>query len=87
MRRPAKGNAAFVHDLLLFLEDQDSPFAPRFLGRDEQGRGILSYLEGENWPESGSGLSDDLLVQAARTIRQYHDVTAGSNALLRAMRL
>jgi len=78
VHRPAKGNAAFVHDLLLFLEDQDFPFAPRFLGRDEQGRDILSYLEGENWPESGSGLSDDLLVQAARTIRQYHDVTAGS---------
>ena len=46
VRRPAKGNAAFVHDLLLFLEDQDFPFAPRFFGRDEQGRDILSYLEG-----------------------------------------
>ena len=46
VRRPAKGNAAFVHDLLLFLENQDFPFAPRFLGRDEQGRDILSYLEG-----------------------------------------
>jgi len=39
VRRPAKGNAAFVHDLLLFLEDQGFPFAPRFFGRDEQGRG------------------------------------------------
>ena len=78
VRRPAKDNAAFVHDLLFFLEDQSFPFAPRFLGRDEQGRDILSYLEGENWLESGSGLSDDLLVQVARTIRQYHDLTAGS---------
>ncbi len=32
VRRPAKGNAAFVHDLLLFLEDQGFPFAPRFFG-------------------------------------------------------
>jgi hypothetical protein len=78
VRRPAKGNAAFVHDLLLCLEDQDFPFAPRFLGRDEQGRDILSYLEGETWPDSGSGFSDDLLEQAARAIRRYHDVTAGS---------
>ena len=47
VRRLPKGNAAFVHDLLLFLEDRGSPFAPRFLGRDEQDREILSYLEGK----------------------------------------
>jgi|SRR5450755_665235 Phosphotransferase enzyme family len=78
VRRPAKGNAAFVHDLLLFLEDQGFPFAPRFLGLDEQGRDTLSYLEGETWPDSGSGLSDELLEQAARAIRRYHDATVGS---------
>ena len=78
VRRSPKGNAVLVHDLLLFLEDQNFPFAPRFLGMDEQGRDILSYLEGETWSDSGSGLSDDLLVQAARAIRLYHDATAGS---------
>src|SRR5579862_6524354 len=78
VRRPAKGDAAFVHDLLLFLEDQGFPFAPRFLGKDEQDRDILGYLEGAIWSDSGSKLSDDLLEQAARAIRRYHDVTAGS---------
>ncbi len=79
VRRLPKGNVAFVHDLLVFLEDQGFPFVPRFLGMDEQGRDILSYLEGEIWLDSGSGLSDDLLEQAARAIRRYHDVTAGSS--------
>ncbi|HEY0754521.1 MAG TPA: phosphotransferase [Ktedonobacteraceae bacterium] len=78
VRRPAKGNAAFVHSLLLFLEGQGFPFAPRFLGTDEQGRDILSCLEGQTAPGSGSGLSDNLLMQAARIIRAYHDITAGS---------
>jgi hypothetical protein len=78
VRRPSKGNAACVHDLLLYLEDQGFPFAPRFFGRDEQGRDILSYLEGETWPESGSRLPNDLLEQAARAIRRYHDATASS---------
>ncbi len=78
VRRPAKGHAAFVHELLLFLEDQGFPFAPRFLGLDEQGRDILSYLEGKTWPDSGSELSDDLLEQAAKAIRRYHDATVGS---------
>jgi len=59
--------------------DQRFPFAPRFLGMDEQGREILSYLEGEIWPDSGSGLSDDQLEQAARAIRRYHDATVGSS--------
>jgi Ser/Thr protein kinase RdoA (MazF antagonist) len=74
----SKRNAAFVHDLLLFLEDQGFPFAPRFFGRDERGRDILSYLDGAIWPDSGSKLPDALLEQAARAIRRYHDVTAGS---------
>jgi hypothetical protein len=78
VRRPPKGHAAFVHELLLVLQDQDFPFAPRFLGMDEQGRDILSYLEGQTWSDSGAELSDDLLVQAAQAIRQYHDLTAGS---------
>ena len=78
MRRPPKGDAAFVHDLLLFLEDQGFPFAPRFFGRDERGRDILSYPDGAIWPDSGSKLPDALLEQAARAIRRYHDVTAGS---------
>ncbi len=79
VRRLPKSNVAFVHNLLVFLEGLDFPFVPRFLGMDEQGREILSYLEGEIWPDSGSGLSDEQLVQAAKAIRRYHDATAGSS--------
>ncbi len=78
VHRPSKSNAAFVHELLLYLEEQGFGFAPRFLGIDEQGREILSYLDGQTFAGSGSALPDDLLVQAARVIRHLHDVTAGS---------
>ena len=78
VRRPPKSNADFVHDLLPWLEGQGFRFAPRFLGIDEQGRDILSYLEGHTWSGGGSGLPDDLLIQAVRAIRHLHDVTAGS---------
>lgn len=78
VRRPPKSNATFIHDLFLFLERQGFPFAPRFLGRDEQGRDILNYLEGQAWLDSGSRLPDDLLAQVARAIRRCHDLTAGS---------
>src|SRR2546421_9038181 len=39
---------------------------------------ILSYPDGAIWPDSGSKLPDALVEQAARAIRRYHDVTAGS---------
>src|SRR5947209_14541915 len=72
VRRPPKGNAAFVRELLLFLEEQGHSFAPRFLGIDEQDREILSYMEGDTFSDSGSRLPDDLLVEAARVIRGLH---------------
>jgi hypothetical protein len=78
VRRLPKGNVAFVHNLLLFLEDKGFPFAPRFLGGDEQGQDRLSYLKGHTWSGSGSTLPDVLLIQAAQVIRRYHDLTAGS---------
>jgi hypothetical protein len=36
-----------VHQLLLHLEKKGFAGSPRFLGLDEQGREILTFLEGE----------------------------------------
>ncbi len=78
VRRPQKSNAAFVHRLLLFLEEQGFREAPRFLGIDEQGREILSYFEGHTLPGSGFKIADEVLGNVARLIRRFHDLTAGS---------
>lgn len=65
-----------VHRLLRHLEARGFEGAPRFLGVDEQGREILSYIEGEVgfmpyvWSEAS-------LVEAARLLRRYHDTTIG----------
>jgi hypothetical protein len=79
VHRPQKSNASFVHELLLFLEQQGFHEAPRFLGIDEQGREVLSYIEGDTLPGSGYKLSDGLLVKTAGLIRRLHDLTAGSS--------
>jgi Ser/Thr protein kinase RdoA (MazF antagonist) len=67
-----------VHALLEHLAERGFPAAPRVLGIDEQGREVLSYLEGavatRPWPEvlrTGDGL-----VQVGRTLRAYHDAVA-----------
>jgi hypothetical protein len=45
-RRTMPGNAAFVHRLLDFFAERGWVGAPRFLGADELGREVLSYLDG-----------------------------------------
>ena len=46
MRRPAKGHAAFVHDLLLFLEDQGFPLAHSVSPRNSLGTGHPTRQQG-----------------------------------------
>jgi hypothetical protein len=71
--------SAGVHALLLYLEQQAFHDAPKFLGMDEQGREILTFIEGEvgNYPLAHYMWSDEVLAEAARLIRRYHDATVG----------
>ena len=83
VRRPPSPNAAFVHDLLRFLERRGWEGAPRFLGIDEQGREVLSYLAGHvPWApgtDQAAGVAaDDSLAEVARLVRQLHDLTAAT---------
>jgi aminoglycoside phosphotransferase (APT) family kinase protein len=79
VRRPRGPNAPFVEDLLLHLERVGFGGAPRFLGVDERGRQILTYVEGEVVSETWTAvLPDARLVSAARLLRAFHDATAGS---------
>ena len=68
-----------VHALLLYLDKRGFRDAPKFLGMDEQGREILTFIAGEvgNYPLAHYMWSDEVLVEVARLIRRYHDATVG----------
>ena len=56
--------------------------APRFLGIDEQGREVLTFVAGHvAWePVQPSGVtSEESLARVAVMVRQFHDVTAGTD--------
>jgi hypothetical protein len=77
-RRPG---GRFVHELLGFFERSGWGGAPRFLGLDEQGREILSFVEGYvPWQEPGMpGVTAEAsLVRVAELAREFHDLTAGT---------
>lgn len=77
VRRPTGSHSAFVHALLVDLEQTGFGGAPRFLGIDDRGREILSYLEGVVPDDLDEGLADEQLAAAAELLRRYHDATAG----------
>ncbi|MCE7004051.1 phosphotransferase [Kibdelosporangium philippinense] len=69
----------FVHDVLRHLDAW--PGAPKLLGVDEDGREILTYVDGYVAWESPTDRvsSPESLRQVARLVRQFHDLTAGTS--------
>lgn len=66
----------FVHGLLRHLDAW--PGSPRLLGIDEQGREVLSYLEGHvAWEatQPAAVYDDASLVRVAELLREFHDLT------------
>jgi hypothetical protein len=81
VRRPVPPAAEFVRDLLRYLEGCGWSGAPRYLGVDEGGREILTFVEGHvPWEASQPAdvRSDGSLVRVAQLLRQFHDLTVGS---------
>ncbi|SPL96929.1 aminoglycoside phosphotransferase [[Actinomadura] parvosata subsp. kistnae] len=81
VRRVPGPRAAYVHELLRLFERRGWAGAPRFLGLDERGREILSYVDGHvAWEErQPDGVtSDESLARVAGLVREFHDLTEGS---------
>ncbi|MEU5339445.1 phosphotransferase [Streptomyces sp. NPDC020766] len=81
VRRPASARTGFVADLLRFLEVRGWPGAPRYLGFDEDGREILTYLDGHvAWEreQPSAVCSEASLLLVTRLVREFHDLTAGT---------
>jgi len=78
IRRPVAPWTPAVHALLRHLESVGFPYSPRVLGFDEQGREVLTYIEGE----SGSAgwakvVPDSGLWAVGRLLREYHEAVKG----------
>jgi hypothetical protein len=76
VRRPLAPWSTNVHAFLRLLEAVGFDGAPRFLGIDERGREILSYVEGE--PALAPVPADDeVVVELGRLLRRLHEAAAG----------
>jgi hypothetical protein len=75
VRRPQQPSSPLVHALLKHLETVGFAGAPRFLGIDDQGREILTYVEGEvaGRPRPPWIADEDRMISVATLVRAYDD--------------
>jgi hypothetical protein len=78
VRRPLRPTSPATHALLAHLSHVGFPGAPRFLGIDEQGREVLSYVPGEavTAPYPPWALTDAALASVADLLRSFHQAVA-----------
>jgi hypothetical protein len=75
VRRPRRPNSPATWALFDHLERIGFDGAPRFLGIDDRGREMLSFIPGEAAiePHQDWALTDQALVSVAELLRRYHD--------------
>ena len=77
VRRRTGPHSSAVQRWLLHLEKVGFSNAPRYMGRDTEGREILSYIPGSGTMPDNPGGNDHALIRAAHMLRQMHDASAG----------
>jgi hypothetical protein len=76
VRRARDPGSASAARLLGYLESAGYPYAPRYLGIDDRGRDILTYIPGRT-TDHPSQRADGAYARGAAMLRELHDLTAG----------
>jgi len=76
VRRARDGHGQFAAEVLLYLAAAGYPHAPRFLGLDERGRDILSYIPGRT-TDHPSERAAGAYRRGGAMLCLPHDLTAG----------
>lgn len=78
VRRPPRPTGPSTHALLAHLHEVGFAGAPQYLGEDDRGREVLTYIPGTAiippYPEWS--LTDDALESVARLLRTFHDAVS-----------
>ncbi len=82
VRRPWRPTSPAAKAVLDHLEHAGFDGAPRFLGVDDRGREMLTFIHGEavTEPYPAWALTDEALISVAELLRRYHDAVASFDA-------
>jgi phosphotransferase family enzyme len=86
VRRPRRATSPSTWALFDHLERIGFDGAPRFVGVDDRGREVLSFIPGQAAiePYPAWALTDEALVSVAELLRRYHDAAASFDGSSRA---
>lgn len=76
VHRSANERSEFIAELLTYLETIEFRYAPRYLGTDDRGRDVLTYIDGQTTSEL-TVLSDEAYATVGRMLRDLHEATTG----------
>jgi Ser/Thr protein kinase RdoA (MazF antagonist) len=76
VRRARDSGSASAARLLAYLESAGYSYAPRYLGIDDRGRDILTYISGQT-TDHPSLRAEGAYARGAVMLRELHDLTAG----------
>lgn len=79
LRRPRKPSSEAVQSLLGHLRNRGFAGCPEPHGFDDQGREVLSYVQGEGGtvPLRPETMTDEALIGLGKLIRDFHDAAVG----------
>jgi hypothetical protein len=82
VRRPVRASSAAAQALLVHLERVGFDAAPRYLGIDEQGREILTFMGGDVPlpPYPAWAMTDRAIGALGALLRRFHDASASFDA-------
>ena len=79
VRRPRSAVSAVVAEYLEHLARAGFDGAPRYLGQDDQGRDVLTFVDGDvpGDPVDAWARADRVLTSVGRLVRRLHEASAG----------
>src|SRR5919199_6157365 len=89
VRRSSQHSTPLLREVLLHLERVGFDRAPRWLGIDEHGRDVLTWIDGDTFTDRSQmhpyigdpavrvTFTDEQVAEAMRLLRRYHDSFAG----------
>lgn len=76
VRKEPAENCDFIRKVMIELTNNDFHYSPRYLGMDDKGREIMTYIDGEQM--NHTEISFDLIKQTLVVLRKFHDIFSKS---------
>jgi len=77
VRKEPSENSELVREVMAVLSNNNFQYSPKYLGIDQKGREIMTYIEGEQM--NHTEITVDLMKQTLKVLKQFHNIFSTSD--------